>query len=79
MSSSGYLVEDRFFCQRSEGTSIIYLQGILVPVLTNLTLNHLKIGCREGLCYDNLLLVSRHAGPYQLHDEQERRRCQKPR
>ena len=37
-----------FFCQRSKGTSIMYLQAILVPVLTNLTLNHLKIGCREG-------------------------------
>ena len=48
MSSSGYLVEDIFFCQRSEGTSIIYLQAILVPVLTNITLNHLKVGCREG-------------------------------
>ena len=48
MGSSGYLVEDRFFFQRSEGTSIIYLQAIFVPVLTNLTLNHLKVGYREG-------------------------------
>ena len=24
------------------------LQAIFVPVLTNLTLNHLKVGCREG-------------------------------
>ena len=31
----------------------------------------------RALCYDNLLLVSCHAGPYQLRDEQERRRCQK--
>ena len=38
----------KIFCQRSECASTLDQQASSLPVLSIITLNHLKSGCREG-------------------------------
>ena len=41
-------MKTHFFCQRSECASTLNPQASFLPVVSIITLNHLKSGCREG-------------------------------